>query len=124
MSFGLSIEFQQHFLITHFFNPPRYLKLLEIIPSSKCKKNVCDFILDYGSRFLGKSTVLCNDTTGFIGNRIGIFSILNLLHNLKSYNLSIEEIDLLTGPVIGRPKSATFRTLDLVGIDTLTHVAN
>jgi len=124
LSFGLSIEFQQHFLITHFFNPPRYLKLLEIIPSSKCKKNVCDFILDYGSRFLGKSTVLCNDTPGFIGNRIGIFSILNLLHNLNSYNLSIEEIDLLTGPVIGRPKSATFRTLDLVGIDTLTHVAN
>ena len=124
MCFGLSIEFQQHFLITHFFNPPRYLKLLEVIPSSKCKKNICDFILDYGSRFLGKSTVLCNDTPGFIGNRIGIFSILNLLHNLNSYNLSIEEIDLLTGPVIGRPKSATFRTLDLVGIDTLIHVAN
>ena len=124
LCFGLSIEFQQHFLITHFFNPPRYLKLLEVIPSSKCKKNICDFILDYGSRFLGKSTVLCNDTPGFIGNRIGIFSILNLLHNLNSYNLSIEEIDLLTGPVIGRPKSATFRTLDLVGIDTLIHVAN
>ena len=68
--------------------------------------------------------MLCNDTPGFIGNRIGIFSILNLLHNLNSYNLSIEEIDLLTGPVIGRPKSATFRTLDLVGIDTLIHVAN
>ena len=124
MCFGLSIEFQHHFLITHFFNPPRYLKLLEVIPSSKCKKNICDFILDYGSRFLGKSTVLCNDTPGFVGNRIGIFSILNLLHNLNSYNLSIEEIDLLTGPVIGRPKSATFRTLDLVGIDTLIHVAN
>ena len=124
LSFGLSIEFQQHFLITHFFNPPRYLKLLEVIPSSKCKKNICDFVLEYGSRFLGKSTVLCNDTPGFIGNRIGIFSILNLLHNLNSYNLSIEEIDLLTGPVIGRPKSATFRTLDLVGIDTLIHVAN
>lgn len=124
LCFGLSKEFQQHFLITHFFNPPRYLKLLEVIPSSKCKKNICDFILDYGSRFLGKSTVLCNDTPGFIGNRIGIFSILNLLHNLNSYNLSIEEIDLLTGPVIGRPKSATFRTLDLVGIDTLINVAN
>ena len=118
-----SEDFQKHFCGTHFFNPPRYLKLLEIIPSPKTDKSVVDFLMDYGDRFLGKTTVLCKDTPAFIANRIGVFSIMAVLTVMEKLQLTIDEIDLLTGPVYGRPKSATFRTADVVGIDTLVKVA-
>ena len=124
MAQGRSEDFKKHFCGTHFFNPARYLKLLEIIPSPHTSPQVLDFFMDYGEKFLGKTSVLCKDTPAFIANRIGMFSMMNLLHQLDKMNLSIEEVDKLTGTVIGRPKSATFRTIDLVGLDTLVHVAN
>ena len=121
---GRSEDFQQHFCGTHFFNPPRYLKLLELIPSPKTSPDVMSFLEDYGQRFLGKTTVVCKDTPAFIANRIGVYSIMSLFHNVKEMGLTIEEVDKLTGPVMGRMKSATFRTCDVVGLDTLVHVAN
>ncbi len=124
MNEGRSEDFQQHFAVTHFFNPPRYLKLFEVVPGPNCKPEVTDFLMDYGSKFLGKTSVLAKDTPAFIGNRIGIFGIQSLFHQVKELGLTIEEVDKLTGPVIGRPKSATFRTVDVVGLDTLVHVAN
>lgn len=120
---GRTEDFTAHFLGTHFFNPPRYLKLLEVIPSSKTKPEVVDFFLHYGERFLGKTTVRCKDTPAFIANRIGVFSIMSLFHMMETTSLSITDIDRLTGPVLGRPKSATFRTADVVGLDTLVNVA-
>src|SRR5699024_2145129 len=99
------------------------LKLLEIIPGSKTDQNVLDFLDEYGNKFLGKTTVITKDTPAFIGNRIGVFGIMSLFHQVKEMGLTVEEIDKLTGPVIGRPKSATFRTADVVGLDTLTLVA-
>ena len=119
-----SEDFCQHFCGTHFFNPPRYLKLLEIIPSKKTNPNVISFLMSYGEKFLGKTTVLCKDTPAFIANRIGIAGIASLFKLSEKLNLSVEEIDILTGPIIGRPKSATFRTSDLVGLDTLNSVAD
>ncbi len=119
-----SEDFKAHFLGTHFFNPPRYLELLEIIPSTKTKPELVDFLMNYGRTFLGKKTVLCKDTPAFIANRIGVFSIMSLFHTVKTLGLKVEEVDKLTGPVLGRPKSATFRTCDVVGLDTLVHVAN
>lgn len=119
-----SEDFQAHFCGTHFFNPPRYLKLLEVIPSTKTKPEVVNFFLEYGSKILGKTTVLCKDTPAFIANRIGVFGIMALFHNIKELGLTTEEIDKLTGPIMGRPKSATFRTADVVGLDTLVNVAN
>ena len=124
MSEGRSDDFQQYFCGTHFFNPARYLRLLEIIPGPKTKPEVLSFFEDFGTRFLGKRVVVAQDTPAFIGNRIGIFSIQSLFHSVNSLGLTVEEIDKLTGPVIGRPKSATFRTVDVVGLDTLVHVAN
>jgi len=124
MSEGRSEDFQAHFCGTHFFNPARYLKLFEIIPGPKTSPDVLDFLNSYGEKFLGKTSVIAKDTPAFIGNRIGIFSIMSLFHAVKGLNLTIEEVDKLTGPVIGRPKSATFRTVDVVGLDTLVHVAN
>ncbi|MEM6721076.1 MAG: 3-hydroxyacyl-CoA dehydrogenase NAD-binding domain-containing protein [Bacteroidota bacterium] len=124
MNEGRSEDFQQHFAVTHFFNPPRYLKLFEVVPGPNCKQEVTDFLMMYGSTFLGKTSVLAKDTPAFIGNRIGIFGIQSLFHQVKELGLTIEEVDKLTGPVIGRPKSATFRTVDVVGLDTLVHVAN
>ncbi|NHM07036.1 3-hydroxyacyl-CoA dehydrogenase/enoyl-CoA hydratase family protein [Flavobacterium sp. CYK-4] len=124
MSEGRSEDFQQHFCGTHFFNPARYLKLFEIIPGPKTSKEVLDFLNNYGSQYLGKTSVVAKDTPAFIGNRIGIFGIQSLFHLVKEMGLTIEEVDKLTGPVIGRPKSATFRTVDVVGLDTLVHVAN
>ncbi|MBK9671556.1 MAG: 3-hydroxyacyl-CoA dehydrogenase/enoyl-CoA hydratase family protein [Bacteroidetes bacterium] len=121
---GRSEDFQKHFCGTHFFNPPRYLKLLEIIPTPKTEKEIVDFLLEYGDLFLGKTTVLCKDTPAFIANRIGVFGIMSLFHLVEKMNLTIDEVDKLTGPVLGRPKSATFRTCDVVGLDTLVHVAN
>ncbi|WP_203255767.1 3-hydroxyacyl-CoA dehydrogenase/enoyl-CoA hydratase family protein [Hyunsoonleella ulvae] len=124
MSEGRSEDFQKHFCGTHFFNPPRYLKLFEIIPGPKTETSVLDFLNNYGEQYLGKTSVIAKDTPAFIGNRIGIFSIMSLFHTVKEMGLTIEEVDKLTGPVIGRPKSATFRTVDVVGLDTLVHVAN
>ena len=124
MNDGRSDDFQKHFCGTHFFNPARYLKLFEIIPGPKTDQGVLDFLNNYGEQFLGKTSVVAKDTPAFIGNRIGIFGIQSLFHQVKALGLTIEEVDKLTGPVIGRPKSATFRTVDVVGLDTLVHVAN
>ena len=124
MSEGRSEDFQKHFCGTHFFNPARYLKLFEIIPGPQTSNEVLDFLNEYGEKFLGKTSVIAKDTPAFIGNRIGIFGIMSLFHQVKEMGLTIEEVDKLTGPVIGRPKSATFRTVDVVGLDTLVHVAN
>lgn len=124
MSEGRSADFQAHFCGTHFFNPARYLKLFEVIPGPQTSPEVIDFLFEYGSKFLGKTSVIAKDTPAFIGNRIGIFGIMSLFHQVKELGLTIEEVDKLTGPVIGRPKSATFRTVDVVGLDTLVHVAN
>ena len=121
---GRSEDFVKNFLGTHFFNPPRYLKLLEIIPTPSTDKAIVQFMMDFGLKILGKSTVLCKDTPAFIANRVGVFSIMSLFHNVKELDLTVDEVDKLTGPVLGRPKSATFRTCDVVGLDTLVHVAN
>lgn len=123
MAEGRSEDFQQHFLGTHFFNPPRYLRLLEIIPTEKTDPELVQFVLEFGEKFLGKTTVLAKDTPAFIGNRIGVFSLVNILKYAAEHSLTVEEVDRLTGPIIGRPKSATFRTADIVGIDTLNLVA-
>ena len=124
MTDGRSDDFKKHFCGTHFFNPPRYLRLFEIIPGKETSKEVLDFLEMYGEKYLGKKSVLAKDTPAFIGNRIGIFSIMSLFHMVKDMGMTIEEVDKLTGPVIGRQKSATFRTVDVVGLDTLVHVAN
>ncbi len=123
MSEGRSEDFQQNFCGTHFFNPPRYLRLLEIIPAPNTKPEVLDFLMDYGSRFLGKTTVLCKDTPAFIANRVGVFGFMAVFKAMQDLGLNVDEVDLLTGPILGRPKSATFRTGDVVGLDTLVHVA-
>ncbi len=124
MNEGRSEDFQKHFCGAHFFNPPRYLQLLEIIPTPKTSMDVIDFLMWYGDLYLGKTTVLCKDTPAFIANRIGVFSIMAVFKLKKDLGLSIKEIDTLTGPLTGKPKSATFRTADVVGIDTLVKVAN
>jgi 3-hydroxyacyl-CoA dehydrogenase len=124
MTEGRSDDFKKHFCGTHFFNPPRYLKLLEIIPTKDTLSSVVDFLMLYGEKYLGKTTVLAKDTPAFIGNRIGVFSIMSVLHYVDKTGLTVEEVDKLTGPVIGHPKSATFRTNDVVGLDTMVHVAN
>jgi len=124
MNEGRSDDFQKHFCGTHFFNPARYLKLFEIIPGPNTSSEVLEFLNGYGEQFLGKTSVIAKDTPAFIGNRIGIFSIQSLFHAVKELGMTVEEVDKLTGPVIGRPKSATFRTVDVVGLDTLVHVAN
>lgn len=121
---GRSEDFQKHFCGTHFFNPPRYLQLLEIIPGPMTEQRVIDFFMSYGDTILGKQTVLCKDTPAFIANRVGVFAIQALFHTVSSMKISVEAVDKLTGPAMGRPKSATFRTCDLVGLDTLVHVAN
>lgn len=120
---GRSEDFRRHFAGTHFFNPPRYLPLLEIIPGPDTDPQVIQFLMDFGQVHLGKQTVLCKDTPAFIANRIGVFAIMHLLHAMQRYGFSVEEVDKLTGPVIGHPKSATFRTADVVGLDTLAKVA-
>lgn len=123
MAKGRSDDFKKHFLGTHFFNPVRYLRLFEVIPTKDTLPELVDFFMEYGDKFLGKTSVLAKDTPAFIGNRIGVFSIMDILHLVKEMDLTVEEVDKLTGPVIGHPKSATFRTADLVGLDTLAHVA-
>ncbi|MGN6420733.1 MAG: 3-hydroxyacyl-CoA dehydrogenase/enoyl-CoA hydratase family protein [Pseudobacter sp.] len=123
MAEGRSEDFKKHFCGTHFFNPPRYLRLLEIIPTPYTDPAVVDFLLHYGDLQLGKTTVLAKDTPAFIANRIGVYGIMAIFGLVEKMKLSIDEVDALTGPIIGRPKSATFRTADVVGIDTLVKVA-
>ncbi|MFT5337111.1 MAG: 3-hydroxyacyl-CoA dehydrogenase [Luteibaculaceae bacterium] len=124
LSEGRSTDFKENFIGTHFFNPPRYLPLLEIIPSPEGKQELVDFLTDFGSKILGKKVILCNDTPAFIANRVGVFSIMSAFRHTKELGLSFETVDTLTGPLLGRQKSATFRTCDVVGLDTLVHVAD
>lgn len=124
MAEGRSENFKKNFCGTHFFNPPRYLKLFEVIPTPYTDPQVTQFLMHYGDLYLGKTTVLCKDTPAFIGNRVGVWGLLKVIHSMQKLGLNVDEVDKLTGPVIGRPKSATFRTSDLVGLDTLVKVAN
>ncbi len=123
MNEGRSEDFRRHFCGTHFFNPPRYLRLLEIIPGPDTLPAVTAFLADYGSRFLGKTTVLCKDTPAFIANRVGVFGFMAVFKAMQALGLTVDEVDTLTGTIMGRPKSATFRTGDVVGLDTLVLVA-
>ncbi|MCS6832627.1 MAG: 3-hydroxyacyl-CoA dehydrogenase/enoyl-CoA hydratase family protein [Flammeovirgaceae bacterium] len=121
---GRSADFRRHFCGTHFFNPPRYLRLLEIIPAPETDPEIVDFLMHFGDLYLGKETVLCKDTPAFIANRIGIYAIMAAMHTIEKMGLTVGEVDKLTGTVIGRQKSATFRTMDVVGLDTAVNVAN
>jgi 3-hydroxyacyl-CoA dehydrogenase len=123
LSEGRTDDFKKNFCGTHFFNPPRYLRLLEIIPTPDTDPSIVEFLLHYGGLYLGKTTVLAKDTPAFIANRIGVFGMMAIMNVKEKLKLNIDEIDALTGPIIGRPKSATFRTADVVGIDTLVKVA-
>ena len=123
MAEGRSEDFKANFCGTHFFNPPRYLRLLEIIPTPHTKPELIDFLMHYGDQFLGKTTVLCKDTPAFIANRVGVYAIMALLHLVEKMDLTVEEVDKFTGPALGRPKSATFRTTDVVGLDTMIKVS-
>ncbi len=121
---GFSDSFRKHWLGTHFFNPPRYLPLLEVIPTTDTKPEVVQTMVGFGDRVLGKGVVVAKDTPNFIGNRIGLYGVMRVLEQLVNGNYTVEEIDAMTGPLLGRAKSATFRTLDIAGIDILTHVMN
>ena len=123
MAEGRSGDFKANFCGTHFFNPPRYLRLLEVIPTAHTRPELVDFLMHYGDQFLGKTTVLCKDTPAFIANRVGVYSIMALLHLVEKMDLTVEEVDKFTGPALGRPKSATFRTTDVVGLDTMIKVS-
>lgn len=124
MAEGRSDDFKKHFLGTHFFNPPRYLKLLEVIPTKHTDPAVFTFMKQFGENVLGKGVVLAKDTPNFIANRIGTYGLLVTVREMMKGGYSVGEVDSVTGPLIGRPKSATFRTLDVVGLDTFIHVAN
>ncbi len=119
---GMSEEFQQHWAGTHFFNPPRYLKLVEVIPGPKTSHQVVETLDEFCDRRLGKGVVVAKDTPNFIANRIGTFSMLNALRLMSTLGMTVEEVDACTGPAVGWPKSATFRTADIVGLDVLVHV--
>jgi 3-hydroxyacyl-CoA dehydrogenase len=119
---GMSEEFQQHWAGTHFFNPPRYLKLVEVIPGPRTSSEVIDTLSEFCDRRLGKGVVIAKDTPNFIANRIGTFSMLNALRLMGALGMTVEEVDACTGPAVGWPKSATFRTADIVGLDVLVHV--
>ena len=123
LSRGRSDNFKTHFCGTHFFNPPRYLRLLEVIPTSDTLKSVINFFMEFGKVNLGKETVLCKDTPAFIGNRIGVMSATEMTILTKKNSFTVEEVDLLTGSIIGRPPTATFRLQDLVGLDTGDNVS-
>lgn len=123
MAEGRTEDFKKHFLGTHFFNPPRYLKLLEVIPAQDTLPEVVEFMQQFGENRLGKGVVLAKDTPNFVGNRIGTYGLLITLQVMKEKGYSVGEVDSVTGPLIGRPKSATLRTLDVVGLDTFVHVA-
>ena len=122
MAEGRSEDFKKHFCGTHFFNPPRYMRLLEVIPTQETDPAVIDFLMNYGADYLGKQTVLAKDTPAFIANRIGLFSMAKILELTQELDLTIEEVDKLTGPAIGRPKTGTFRLMDMVGLDTADKV--
>lgn len=122
MTEGRSDDFKKHFLGTHFFNPPRYLRLLEIIPTPDTSSEVIDFFMEYGDRFLGKQTVLCKDTPAFIANRVGVYLMAKSMMVTKELGLTVSEVDSLTGPAIGRPKTGSFRLGDLVGLDVMDKV--
>lgn len=122
MTEGRSEDFKKHFCGTHFFNPPRYLRLLEIIPTPDTSQEVIDFLMHYGDVYLGKQTVLCKDTPAFIANRVGVYAMAKIYQLTTELGLKIEEVDRLTGPAIGRPKTGTFRLGDLVGHDTAANV--
>jgi len=124
MSADLNEEFRQHFLGTHFFNPVRYMKLLEIIPGEQTLPEILDFMADFGERVLGKGIVWAKDTPNFVGNRIGVQGIVKAMQLMLEDDLTIPEVDALFGPAMGRPKTAMFKTSDLVGLDTLGHVAS
>lgn|SRR5690625_3480867 len=121
---GRSDDFKKHFLGTHFFNPPRYLKLLEIIPNKQTDPEIIEFMKNFSEDVLGKGVVVAKDTPNFIANRIGTYGLLVTVQEMLKGGYTIGEVDSVTGPLIGRPKSATFRTLDVVGLDTFIHVAN
>ncbi len=121
---GRSEEFKKHFLGTHFFNPPRYMKLLEIIPSKDTDPVIIDYMKEFSEKVLGKGVVLAKDTPNFIANRIGTYGLMVSIHEMEKMGLRADEVDSITGPLMGRPKSASFRTLDMVGLDTFVHVAN
>ncbi len=123
MSEGLSTEFRQYFLGTHFFNPVRYMKLLEIIPGEETLPEILEFMADFGERILGKGIVWAKDTPNFVGNRIGIHGMVKAMQIMLEDGLTIPEVDALFGPAMGRPKTAMFKTADLVGLDVLGHVA-
>jgi 3-hydroxyacyl-CoA dehydrogenase len=122
MDEGRTDDFKAHFCGTHFFNPPRYLRLLEVIPTPMTNPEVVDFLMNYGDVFLGKQTVLCKDTPAFIANRVGVFSIAAVIKLMQEMDMTVDEVDALTGTLIGKPKSATFRTTDVVGLDTMIKV--
>ncbi len=124
MAEGRSDDFKKHFCGTHFFNPPRYLKLLEIIPTKDTDSTIIDFIQQFGTTQLGKTTVICKDTPAFIANRIGVYSMMQTMKVVEELGLTVEQVDKLTSKVVGRPKSGTFRLSDVVGLDTTIHVAN
>src|SRR6266446_5686261 len=119
---GMSEEFQQHWAGTHFFNPPRYLKMMEVIPGPKTSNDVVETLNDFCDKRLGKGVVIAKDSPNFIANRIGTFSMLNALRLMGALGMTVEEVDACTGPAVGWPKSATFRTADIVGLDVLVHV--
>lgn len=123
MTDGLPDEFQKHFLGTHFFNPPRYMKLLEVIPGPQTDPELLQFFKEFGENVLGKGVVFCKDTPNFIANRIGIYGMMVTLQVMQELGLAPDDVDAISGPVMGRPKSATFRTLDVVGLDTFVNVA-
>jgi 3-hydroxyacyl-CoA dehydrogenase len=119
---GFSDDFRRSWFGTHFFNPPRYMRLLELIPTPEADRALIDAVTHFCDAQLGKGVVLAKDTPNFIGNRIGTFSVLNVMRLMQEMDLTIEEVDALTGPAVGWPRSATFRTIDLVGLDVLNHV--
>ena len=122
MAAGRSDDFRKHFCGTHFFNPVRYMRLLEVIPTAETDPSVTAFFMHYGDRILGKTTVLCKDTPAFIANRVGVYAMAKIYQLTEEIGLSIEDVDAMTGPAIGRPKTGTFRLGDLVGHDTAVNV--
>src|SRR5262245_17058034 len=121
---GRSEDFRRHWLGTHFFNPPRYLHLLEVIPTSETAAGVLEAVVSYADHHLGKGVVIAKDSPNFIGNHIALYGVVQILKQVESGAFTIEEVDAITGPALGRPKSATFRTLDLAGVDILAHVVH
>jgi 3-hydroxyacyl-CoA dehydrogenase len=121
---GFSDDFRRSWFGTHFFNPPRYMRLLELIPTPDADRALIDSVSHFCDAQLGKGVVLAKDTPNFIGNRIGTFSVLNVMRLMQEMDLTIEEVDALTGQAVGWPRSATFRTIDLVGLDVLGHVVS